>query len=181
MKYNKIKKITDLFYKLAQQNVELVKDKLSDGKQLAEVKQSPEFDALAKAIQPHIKEVIADADYSRDKPKGSLIAIAMADSVIYTGFAHSDSDWLGAEPALLVRIAAFIDEIDFQRKPNVPAVKINLNTEKGCLTYTYELIMKAGGNGSKYKYEYYTGPRDRIVGYKYPNSNFNRWVVVTFK
>jgi len=82
---------------------------------------------------------------------------------------------------LLVRIGYFVDSIEFKRRPDVPPRTIKLNTEEGCLDYVYELIMQAGGNSNKYDFEYYTGPRDRIEGIEYPNSNFNRWVLVTFK
>jgi hypothetical protein len=174
MKYSIIKKTTNLFYRLAQENAASEQD--SGETELAEVKPHPEFDKLVDIIETKdlIPTVPNDGNYSRDVQKGFPIHIAMVDSVVIPHVISDD------EPALLIRFANFIDEVEYQRRPGYPKQKIKFTGAGDYEAYALELVALAGGKVASYDFTYIQ-PDGNIKPVKNKNSNFAQWVAVTFK
>lgn len=163
MKYLKLAKQVHGFHKLCQKNMATFSE---------DMEPSEEFNQMASAIEPFIATVRSDGTYSKDKPEGEQIHIAMVDSVVIPG-------WFKDEQALLVRIGSFVEEW---------MVKVNSQTtrkgpcksETDFKTYVEELIYAAKFNASNYEFDVMS-PNGNVKNIRYPNSNFNRWVVVKKK
>ncbi len=182
MKYSIIKRTTDLFYKLAQENSKALQEN-DDETELKTVTPHPEFNKLANTIDARdlIATVPNDGNYSRDIPVGDPIHIAMVDSVVVPSLLFAtQQDYLGAKPALLVRVANFANEVEYQRKPSGPKQKIIFKGAGDYIAYALELVSLAGGNSSLFDFNYIE-PNSDIKPIRYPNENFGQWVIVTFK
>lgn len=163
MKYLKLANQVYNFHKLCQKNMATFSEDLEP---------SEEFNKMVAAIEPFIVTVRSDGTYSKDKPEGDQIHIAMVDSVVFPGIFND-------EQALLVRIANFIDE--WKVKVNKQTTRTGIcKSATDFKSYVAELMYASGFNADNYNLEV-VSPDSSVKNIRYPNSNFNRWVKVTKK